>query len=58
MVALRSAMIAGPAIVVQPTTTIVVPPDFDLVCDEFNNYLMFPKGRQVADLKEQLLRGL
>ena len=35
-----------------------LPPDFDLVCDEFNNYLMFPKGRQVADLKEQLLRGL
>jgi N-methylhydantoinase A len=50
--------IPGPAIVVQPTTTIVVPPDFDLCCDEFNNYLLYPKGKRVKDLKELLLRGL
>ncbi|MCC7414002.1 MAG: hydantoinase/oxoprolinase family protein [Gammaproteobacteria bacterium] len=51
-------LVPGPAIVVQPTTTIVVPPDFDLLCDEFNNYLMYPKGRQVHDLREELRRGL
>jgi len=50
--------VPGPAIVVQPTTTIVVPPDFDLACDEFNNYLMYPKGRRAHDLREELLRGL
>ena len=36
--------IRGPAIISQPTTTIVVPPDFDLKCDEYSNFLMYPKG--------------
>lgn len=49
--------VPGPAIVVQPTTTIVVPPDFDLVCDEFNNYLMFAKGRDPAALVRALRTG-
>jgi N-methylhydantoinase A len=42
--------VPGPAIVSQPTTTIVVPPDFDLCCDESDNYLIYPKGRDVAAL--------
>ena len=42
--------VAGPAIVVQPTTTIVVPPDFILLCDEYNNYLMYPVGRDINEL--------
>ncbi|MBI1731559.1 MAG: hydantoinase/oxoprolinase family protein [Gammaproteobacteria bacterium] len=42
--------IAGPAIVVQPTTTIIVPPDFDLMCDDCMNYLMYGKGRNVDRL--------
>ncbi|MBI2969399.1 MAG: hydantoinase/oxoprolinase family protein, partial [Gammaproteobacteria bacterium] len=46
--------VAGAAIVVQPTTTIVVPPDFDLMCDEYKNYLMYPKGRDVGALCEAL----
>lgn len=49
--------VAGPAIVVQPTTTIVVPPDFDLVCDEFRNYLMFRKGANVDRLVKELRQG-
>lgn len=40
----------GPAIVVQPTTTIVVPPDFELRCDEFGNYLMVRRGADVEQL--------
>ncbi len=40
----------GPAIIVQPTTCIVVPPDFALLCDEFNNYLMYPKDKYVTEL--------
>jgi N-methylhydantoinase A len=50
-------VVPGPAIVAQPTTTIIVPPDFDLMCDEFNNYLMHPKGKRVHDLREELKRG-
>lgn len=41
-------LVTGPAIVDQPTTTIVVPPSFDLTCDEFGNYLMSPKTQEAA----------
>ena len=46
--------VKGPAIVQQPTTTIVVPPDFDLKCDEYNNYLMYPKGEKLPALIKRL----
>ncbi len=46
--------IPGPAIVVQPTTTIIVPPDFDLMCDDFQNYLMYGKGQIVEKLCKKL----
>jgi N-methylhydantoinase A len=47
-------LVAGPAIVAQPTTTIVVPPDFELGCDDFDNYLIYPRGRDVRALCAQL----
>jgi len=47
-------LVPGPAIVVQPTTTICVPPDFELACDAYNNYLMYPKGRD----REALIAAL
>jgi N-methylhydantoinase A len=50
----RGHHIAGPAIVVQPTTTILVPPDFEMSCDAFDNYLLFPKGQDVDALCAQL----
>jgi N-methylhydantoinase A len=46
--------VPGPAIVVQPTTTMILPPDFDLLCDEYKNYLMFPKGRDPDELCRSL----
>ena len=46
--------VMGPAIVVQPTTTIVVPPDYDLICDEYGNYLMYAKGRDLDELCREL----
>ncbi len=46
--------VSGPAIVVQPTTTIIVPPDFDFQCDDFGNYLMYAKGQNVARLCKAL----
>lgn len=48
----------GPAIIEEPTTTIVVPPDFELVCDSYDNYVMHRKGQKLEDiikgLKEQI----
>jgi N-methylhydantoinase A len=48
-------VVSGPAIVDQPTTTIVVPPGFDLVCDHYNNFLMHPRGASVDELRTQLV---
>jgi N-methylhydantoinase A len=47
-------VVAGPAIVVQPTTTILVPPDFELTCDAANNYLMYRKGADLSALIDRL----
>lgn len=46
--------VPGPAIVVLPTTTILVPSDFELVCDAANNYLMHRKGSDLKVLAGQL----
>jgi N-methylhydantoinase A len=48
-------VVNGPAIVEQPTTTIVLPEDFDLRCDEFDNYLIHPKGEQIEELRARLI---
>ena len=49
--------VSGPAIIAQPTTTIAVPPDFELSCDDFDNYLIFPKDQDVAELRSRLSGG-
>lgn len=36
--------VAGPAIIEEPTTTIFVTPDYQLTCDKYSNYLIYPKG--------------
>ena len=46
--------VVGPAIIVQPTTTIVVPPDFSLLTDKSNNYLMYPQGKNIEELCDSL----
>jgi N-methylhydantoinase A len=47
----------GPAIIAQPTTTIVVPPDFELSCDDFDNYLIYPQDQDLAELRARLSGG-
>jgi N-methylhydantoinase A len=47
-------MIFGPAIVEEPTTTIVVPPDFNLTCDPYDNYIMYSKDRKLDDIIKEL----
>ncbi len=44
----------GPAIIEEPTTTILVTPDHDLVCDRYSNYMLYPKERKL----EEVLSGL
>lgn len=44
----------GPAIVEEPTTTIIITPEYDLMCDSFNNYILFPKGSNLNNLIERL----
>ncbi len=46
--------ITGPAIVAQPTTTIIVPPDFALSCDDSENYLIYPQDQDLAELCARL----
>lgn len=40
--------LSGPAIVEQPTTTIIVTAGYDLVCDRYGNYVLNAKGRHHA----------
>ena len=40
--------VAGPAIVEQETTTVVVPPEYRLTCDAFGNYLVYLEERGLA----------
>jgi N-methylhydantoinase A len=42
--------IAGPALVESPNSTILVPPDYTLVCDAFRNYLMHESSQSLDDL--------
>ncbi|MBV9941672.1 MAG: hydantoinase/oxoprolinase family protein [Solirubrobacterales bacterium] len=53
---LAGNVVSGPAIVEQPTTTIVVPADAELDCDEHNNYLIHPEGTTVQELRELLAK--
>jgi N-methylhydantoinase A len=46
--------LAGPAIIEEPTTTIFVTPDHNLVCDRYNNYLMYPKERSLEEILSSL----
>lgn len=47
-------MIFGPAIIEEPTTTIVVPPEYNLQCDPYDNYIMYPKNRKLEEIIDEL----
>jgi len=50
-------VVKGPAIVEDPTTTIIVTGQHDLTCDKYDNFIMFRKGISVIDVVEKLRRG-
>ena len=43
-------VVEGPCVVEEPQTTIVVPEYFDIVLDRSGSYVMYRKGRSLADL--------
>jgi N-methylhydantoinase A len=47
-------VIFGPAIVEEPTTTIVVPPDYNLTCDPYDNYIVYSKTRKLEQIINEL----
>lgn len=51
-------LVFGPAIIEEPTTTIVVPPDFDLTCDSYDNYLMYRKNQALETIFNQLKESI
>ncbi|MBN2467460.1 MAG: hydantoinase/oxoprolinase family protein [Deltaproteobacteria bacterium] len=48
----------GPAIIEEPTTTVIVTPDYDLVMDAYDNYVMYPKGVKPEELIDKLRRKI
>jgi len=48
--------ISGPAIVEEPNTTIFLTADYELVCDRYNNYLMYPQGKSLEETINALRR--
>ena len=39
----------GPAVIEEPTTTIVIPPHWQAQCDEYGNYLIYQRGLTLED---------
>ncbi|RPJ08208.1 MAG: hypothetical protein EHM36_05755 [Deltaproteobacteria bacterium] len=46
--------VAGPDIVEEPTTTILVPGDWQLTCDRFGNYLVYREGVSLKESFRQI----
>ena len=47
--------LTGPAVVELESTTVIVPPEYDLACDQFGNYAMYLKGKK--DKYEEVFLG-
>ena len=46
--------VIGPAIIEEPTTTIFVTPDYQVTCDKYSNYLIYPKGTSLEEVINKL----
>jgi len=44
----------GPAIIEEPTTTIFITPDYQVTCDRYCNYLIYPKGMSLEETINKL----
>jgi N-methylhydantoinase A len=50
-------VVFGPAIIEEPTTTVIVTPDYDIMMDTYDNYIMHPKGINPHDLIKKLKKN-
>jgi N-methylhydantoinase A len=48
--------ISGAAIVEEPTTTLVVAPNYELTCDSYNNYLLYHKGDNLEEIIRKFVK--
>ena len=46
--------IAGPAIIEEPTTTIVIPPDYEVQCDIYGHYLIYLESLSLEEVLGKL----
>ena len=46
--------ISGPAIVEEPNTTLFLTDYYELICDKYSNYLMYPRGKSLAEVSKAL----
>ncbi|HPD61236.1 MAG TPA: hydantoinase/oxoprolinase family protein, partial [Thermodesulfobacteriota bacterium] len=46
--------VVGPAIIEEPTTTILLTPDWQLTCDRYSNYLLYRKGQTLKNSWSQV----
>ncbi|MFC1861048.1 hydantoinase/oxoprolinase family protein [Chloroflexota bacterium] len=44
----------GPAIIEEPTTTLFITPDFQVTCDRYCNYIIYPKGLSLDETITQI----
>jgi len=51
-------VVYGPSIIEEPTTTIIVTPDYDVAMDAYDNYIMYQKGVKVEELIDALRRKI
>lgn len=42
--------IPGPGIIEEPNTTVFLTTDYELFCDKYNNYLMYPRGKSLNEV--------
>ena len=50
----RGNTITGPAVVEEPTTTLFITPEYELTCDRYSNYLIYPKGENLQEIIGEL----
>jgi N-methylhydantoinase A len=50
-------LVSGPAIIEQPTTTLIVTPSRDMRCDQYGSYVLYPKGEELEGIASRFRRG-
>ena len=46
--------LSSPAIIEEPMTTVFLPPDFQLTCDKYSNYLIYRRGLNLEESISQM----